>query len=333
MSIAKPLGTAVLEPAEVKTDRRRARRYDQCGLGEKAIYMGSTMHPRRYYIPYASVTNVFKRVGVSNPEGKGFLAPVLFVVVRYDEDKEQACAFRYLQDADRMLDDLEKNHPEISLLSPEGMERERQRQETEARILANDLSETAQKSKRILEDARWEIHKRPGLYEQMAAMAKLKRHADLMKPWIKYVAMGMLLTGAAAALAGIVVMRTANKSVGAVLALVGIMFVFLAVNSKGLPSRLTNRKLRNKEYETSVEVMQRSVKHLHDFPIPCYYAHLYTFDRMIRILQEERAQTVEEALEVLKSDLRGMDSSVVLSKEDYRQVVAIKPLFTVQDYR
>lgn len=333
MSIAKPLSTAVLDPAEIKADRRRARRYDQCGLGEKAIYMGSTMHPRRYYIPYTSVTNVFKRVGVSNPEGRGFLAPVLFVVVRYDTDKEQACAFRYLQDADRMLDDLEKNHPEISLLSPEGMRKEKERQETEARILANDLSETAQKSKRILEDARWEIHKRPGLYEQMAAMAKLKRHADLMKPWVKYVALGMLFIGAAAALAGITVMRTADKSVGAVLALIGIMLVFLAINSKGLPSKMTDRKLRNKEYEASVEAMQRSVKHLVNFPIPCYYAHLYTFDRMIRILQEERAQTVEQALEVLKTDLKGMDSTVVLSKEDYQQVVTIKPLFTVQDYR
>ncbi len=332
MSIAKPLSTA-LEPAEVKADRRRARRYDQCGLGEKAIYMGSTMHPRRYYIPYANVTHVFKRVGVSNPEGKGFLAPVLFVVVRYDGDKEQSCAFHYLQDADKMLDDLEKNHPEISLLSPEGEKREKQRQETEARILANDLSETARKSKRILEDARWEIHKRPGLYEQMAAMAKLKRHADLMKPWIKYVAMGMLVTGAAAAIAGMVIMRMADKSVGIVLALIGIMLIFLAINSKGLPSRLTNRKLRDKEYEASVEAMERAVKHLEDFPIPCCYAHIYTFDRMIRILQQERAQTIEEALEVLKTDLKAMDSSVVLAKEDYLQVVAIKPLFTVRDYR
>lgn len=332
MSIAKPLSTA-LEAAEVKADRRRARRYDQCGLGEKAIYMGSTMHPRRYYIPYANVTHVFKRVGVSNPEGKGFLAPVLFVVVRYDGDKEQSCAFRYLQDADKMLDDLEKNHPEISLLSPEGEKREKQRQETEARILANDLSETARKSKRILEDARWEIHKRPGLYEQMAAMAKLKRHADLMKPWIKYVALGMLVTGAAAAIAGMVIMRMADKSVGIVLALIGIMLIFLAINSKGLPSRLTNRKLRDKEYEASVEAMERAVKHLEDFPIPCCYAHIYTFDRMIRILQQERAQTIEEALEVLKTDLKAMDSSVVLAKEDYLQVVAIKPLFTVRDYR
>ena len=111
------------------------------------------------------------------------------------------------------------------------------------------------------------------------------------------------------------------------------MLVFLAVNSKGLPSKLTNRKLRDREYEEALDAMTNSLKHLPDFPIPCCYAHPYTFDRMIRILQEERAETPEEALEVLKADLKSMDSSVALSGDDFKQVVTIKPLFTVRDYR
>lgn len=333
MSIAKPLSRVALDPNEIKADRKKARRYDQCGLGEKAIYMGSAMHPRRFYIPYSQVSNVFKRVGMSSPDGKGFLAPVLFIVVRYDEGKEQTCSFRYLQDADKMLDDLEKNHPEISLLSPEGIRRQKEREETEARALSNDLSDTARHSRKVLEDARWEVHKRPAVYEQLAGMAKLKRHADLMKPWVRYVAIGMLAAGAVTTLAGIAVMAGGNKNVGAVVSLVGVMLVFLAINSKGLPSKLTNRKLRDKEYEASVEAMKRSLKHLNSFPIPYCYAHPYTFDRMIRILQEQRAETIEDALSVLKTDLKAMDSSVVLSKDDYRQVVAIKPLFTVQDYK
>ncbi len=333
MSMAKPLSQLALDPAQIKADRKKCRKYDQCGLGEKAIYMGSTMHPRRYYIPYSQVTNVFKRVGVSNPDGKGFLSPVLFIVVRYDDGKEQTCSFRYLQDADKMLNDLEANHPEISLLSPEGVRKQQERERAEARIQANDLSETARHSKKVLEDARWEVHKRPAVYEQLAAMAKLKRHADLMKPWIRYVALGMLIGGAAITLAGVAVMRLGNKSVGIVAALVGVMLVFLSINSKGLPSKLTNKKLRNQEYEAAVTAMQNSLKHLPEFPIPYCYAHPYTFDRMIRILQEERAETIEDALSVLKEDLKSMDSSVVLQKEDYRQVVTIKPMFTVQDYR
>lgn len=333
MSIAVPLGRTVLSPDEVKADRKSCRKYDQCGLGDKAIYMGTTMHPRKLYVPYSSVTNVFKRVGVSNPSGKGFLAPVLFIVVRYDDGKEQACSFRYLQDADRMLDDLEKNHPNIPLLSPEGVRRQKEREELEARIQANELSETAARSRRILEDARWEVHKRPAVYEKLAAMAKMKRHADLMKPWVTYAAVGLLIAGAAAVLAGIVFMRSWNRSIGAVTALVGVMLAFLAVNSKGLPGKLTNRRLREKEYEAALEETKRSLQHVKDFPIPYCYVHPYTFDRLIRILQEQRAETTEDALRVLKEDLRSMDSSVVLQKEDYREVVTIKPLFTVQDYR
>ena len=333
MSIATPLGRMALDSDEVREDRKRCRQYDQCGLGDKAIYMGTAMHPRKLYVPYASVTHVFKRVGVSSPSGKGFLAPVLFLVVRYDDGKERECSFRYLQDADKMLDDLERNHPEILLLSPEGVRKQKEREELESRIRSNVLSETASHSKKLLEDARWEVHKRPAVYEKLAAMAKLKRHADLMKPWITYAAVGLLAAGAVITLAGVVIMQRGNKGVGAVAALVGMMLVFLAVNSKGLPSKLTDKKLRNREYEAALEDMERSLRHLKSFPIPYCYAHPDTLDRMIRILQELRAETVEEALEVLKDDLKSMDSGVVLQKEDYRQVVTIKPLFTVQNYR
>lgn len=333
MRIAKPLSQITIEEAQIKADRKKCRKYDQCGLGEKAVYMGSTIHPRNYYIPYEAITNVFKRVGASNPEGKGFLAPVLFIVVRYDDGREQECSFRYLQDADRMLDDLEKNHPEIPLLSPEGMRKKKEKEATEARIQANALTREALRSKKVLEDARWEVHKRPALYEKLAAMAKMKRHADLMKPSVRYIAEGLLAAGVLVTLAGAIVMRSMDRSIGVVTALFGIMLVFLAVNSKGLPSKMTNRKLRDREYEEALNAMRNSLKHLPDFPIPCCYAHPYTFDRMIRILQEERAQTVEEALDVLKADLKSMDSSVALSGDDFKQVVTIKPMFTVQDYR
>lgn len=333
MRIAKPLSQITIEEAQIKADRKKCRKYDQCGLGEKAVYMGSTIHPRNYYIPYEAITNVFKRVGASNPEGKGFLAPVLFIVVRYDDGREQECSFRYLQDADRMLDDLEKNHPEIPLLSPEGMRKKKEKEATEARIQANALTREALRSKKVLEDARWEVHKRPALYEKLAAMAKMKRHADLMKPSVRYIAVGLLAAGVLVTLAGAIVMRSMDRSIGVVTALFGIMLVFLAVNSKGLPSKMTNRKLRDREYEEALNAMRNSLKHLPDFPIPCCYAHPYTFDRMIRILQEERAQTVEEALDVLKADLKSMDSSVALSGDDFKQVVTIKPMFTVQDYR
>ena len=52
-----------------------------------------------------------------------------------------------------------------------------------------------------------------------------------------------------------------------------------------------------------------------------------------RALLKVENDTPEEALKVLKADLKSMDSSVALSGDDFKQVVTIKPLFTVQDYR
>ncbi len=54
---------------------------------------------------------------------------------------------------------------------------------------------------------------------------------------------------------------------------------------------------------------------------------------MIRILREGRAQTSGEALEVLKKDLKALNSSVQVEQEEYDEVVCIKPMFLLQDYQ
>ena len=54
---------------------------------------------------------------------------------------------------------------------------------------------------------------------------------------------------------------------------------------------------------------------------------------MVRILREGRAQSVEEALDVLKSDLKALTADVQVEQEEYDEVVVIKPLFLVSDYQ
>ena len=39
------------------------------------------------------------------------------------------------------------------------------------------------------------------------------------------------------------------------------------------------------------------------------------------------------SLQVLKKDLKALNSSVVVEKEEYDEVVAIKPMFLVMDYK
>ena len=53
---------------------------------------------------------------------------------------------------------------------------------------------------------------------------------------------------------------------------------------------------------------------------------------MIDIIAQERTRCVEEALELLKQDLKAMNSSVELEQEEYDEVMAIKPMFLVRDY-
>ena len=43
--------------------------------------------------------------------------------------------------------------------------------------------------------------------------------------------------------------------------------------------------------------------------------------------------SVEEALDVLKSDLKALTADVQVEQEEYDEVVVIKPLFLVSDYQ
>ena len=54
---------------------------------------------------------------------------------------------------------------------------------------------------------------------------------------------------------------------------------------------------------------------------------------MILILREGRAQSADEALEVLKSDLKALNADVQVSQEEYDEVVAIKSMFLLSDYQ
>ena len=51
------------------------------------------------------------------------------------------------------------------------------------------------------------------------------------------------------------------------------------------------------------------------------------------ILKEGRAKTISEALHVLKDDLKALNPSVTVEKEEYDEIVTIKPMFLVMEYQ
>ena len=60
------------------------------GVGKKALYLNSFFIDRRYYIPYSSITRVFKRIAMSEGgfSGKGMFATMSYLVVEYDHGKQ-----------------------------------------------------------------------------------------------------------------------------------------------------------------------------------------------------------------------------------------------------
>ena len=80
------LGLAKLGAAELEADKKACKKIGPCGVGKKALYLNSFYIDRRYYLPYGSITRVFKRVAMSSGgfSGKGVFASMAYLVVEYD---------------------------------------------------------------------------------------------------------------------------------------------------------------------------------------------------------------------------------------------------------
>ena len=58
-----------------------------------------------------------------------------------------------------------------------------------------------------------------------------------------------------------------------------------------------------------------------------------SFETAIIERYRRRESSVEEAMEVLKADLKALNADVQVEQEEYDEVVVIKPLFLVSDYQ
>ena len=108
---------------------------------------------------------------------------------------------------------------------------------------------------------------------------------------------------------------------------------FTVMSSNIFPSKYNSKKRAQAQWMDAVEAMRGYLKGRPSFSIPAQYAHPIVLTRMIRVLREGRAQSAAEALEVVKQDLRALNSSVTVSQKEHDEVVAVKPLFLVCDYR
>ena len=107
------------------------------------------------------------------------------------------------------------------------------------------------------------------------------------------------------------------------------------VTARGKETKAMAKNLKLKAARAALDMTQADLAAVlpKDFPLPARYAHPVVLTRMIRVLREGRAQTADQALEVVKQDLKALTADVQVEQWEYDEVVAIKPMFLLSDYQ
>ena len=337
--IFKPaqLGMAKLDPQELAADKKACRKIGPCGVGKKALYLNSFYIDRRYYLPYGSITRVFKRVAMSSGgfSGKGVFASMAYLVVEYDGGKQKQCNFKDERDVDTLLALLAKEQPRIKLLSAAGEQvLEKKEAEKAARKLP-ELSKDAQHSLTVLKKAKEYLEAKPEIAEELSAAERRKRAQLKSKPVYKYVALIISLFGVVAAAYGIHSLLTHSGNYGIYFALFGFAAIFLFSSYNMMPTARNNNSAIMKRAEKAEAAMADYLKpYPHGtFPVPGQYAHPVVLKQMMDAVEEGRAVTVPEALEAVKNRLREVNADVQVEQEEYDEIVQIKAMFLNHDYQ
>lgn len=328
------LGEVSLSKEELLNDKKTCRKFGPCGVGEKAVYLNSFYIDRKYYIPISSIQRIFKRIAMSKGgfTGKGVFGTLSYLVVVYENGKEKQCNFKHEEDVDRLLAYIEEEFPDIPVhsLAAEQKLAEKKRW-LEEKKREKKVSEETKVNLSKLEQAEKYLKNQSDLYMNLSLAAKKKRTYDRSNPTYKWVALAIVIMGAAAFVYGIYALTT-HAGFGMYFLLFGLAAIFLFAGANVLPTSKNNRKYIENQLSGAIEQMEEYIRKYPEFPIPAHYAHPIVLQRMQEIMREERAKTIPEALQVLKNDLKALNSDVVVEKEEYDEIVAIKPMFLVMDY-
>lgn len=332
----KPLGKKQLNHNVLREDKQTCARFGPCGVGKKALYLNSFYIDRKYYIPVESVTRVYKRIAMSEGgfTGHGIFSTMPYLVVEYDNNKVKQCNFKYEQSVDRMTNFIKKNFPNIKTLSAQGeaaLERERLQKEASKK---KDLSETAQTSLHCLKKALAFLERRPELSKELSLASKAKREQKISNPAYFWFSVIIMLIGVLMACLGGAYMVQNKGSFGIYFLFGGLTMIFIFAGIMAAPTAHRNKRDVTARLEKARNDMADYLRWYGSrFPLPAKYAHPAALQRMIRSIEEGRSETVEEAFKDLKAGLQKLNSSVQVSKQEYDEVVAIKPMFLLENYK
>ena len=330
------LGMAKLDRLELEQDKKACRKIGPCGVGKKALYLNSFYIDRRYYLPYGSISRVFKRVAMSSGgfTGKGMFASMAYLVVEYDGGKQKQCNFKDERDVDKLLEVLAKEQPQIPLLSEAGEQALQKKEAEKAARKLPELTDEAKHSILMLKKAKEYLEEKPELAEELSAAERRKRAQLKSKPVYRYVALAIFVFGIVSAAYGLYAVTNHVGNYGIYFALFGFAAIFLFSSYNMLPTARNNNNAIMKRADKAEAAMAEYVKHYPNgaFPVPSCYAHPIVLKQMTDAIEEGRAVTVPEALDAVEARLKSLNADVQVEQEEYDEVVVIKAMFLNHDY-
>ena len=331
------LGMAKLDRLELEQDKKACRKIGPCGVGKKALYLNSFYIDRRYYLPYGSISRVFKRVAMSSGgfTGKGMFASMAYLVVEYDGGKQKQCNFKDERDVDKLLEVLAKEQPQIPLLSEAGEQALQKKEAEKAARKLPELTDEAKHSVTVLRKAKEYLEEKPELAEELSAAERRKRAQLKSKPVYRYVALAIFVFGIVSAAYGLYAVTNHVGNYGIYFALFGFAAIFLFSSYNMLPTARNNNNAIMKRADKAEAAMAEYVKHYPNgaFPVPSCYAHPIVLKQMTDAIEEGRAVTVPEALDAVEKRLQALNADVQVEQVEYDEVVVIKAMFLNHDYQ
>ncbi len=328
--MAKALSNETLDKDVLQYDKKSCMIFGRCGVGRKALYLNDFGRRRNCYVPISAVQRVFKRVAGSSPTNEGVFSSVAYLVVVYDGGKEKQCLFKRENDLDSMMEYIGKMFPEIPLVHAKAEAKIAKKEAEKAAKLRVELSREEENQIKRLELAKEFLAKRSDLTEELMYAAKAKRQSTTANPAYRWAALAFVVVGVAMCGYGIYAF-VAKLNYASYFLIFGLAVILLF--GRILPTRRNSKAFIDERWTKACEAVEKHIKTYGAFPVPARYAHPVTLNRMVRVIREGRAKDAQEALEVVKEDLKKLNANVKVEQEEYEEVVTIKPMFLVEDYK
>ena len=344
------IGKQSLPASELKADKKAAIKIGPVGMGKRALYLNSFYISRMYYVLWTEVSRVYKLVAMSKGgfTGIGAFGAMSYLVVELRDGRTRKCQIKYENQTDKALSWIAEHHPEIPTRSVAAQKKLDEKKLKESKRKIGTLDDQAQWSVQLLQDAKEYLEKRPDLYNNLSVKAGKKR-VQQMVPTRNRILGTSIFVIALLLLATGIPLTLRSYPAGIYMVMFGAAFLLFSLAGNLIPIGRNSPKRIDREWQDAVQASENYISawappvlaseggnavdsEQKAFPVPGRYAHPVVLERMIRVLQEGRAKDTEQALEVVKGDLKRMNKSVKVSQEEYDEVVVVKPMFLVSEY-